>query len=247
MRDLFRLAHAPQGDARGHFLQRLGFHAPGHFGLDEARRNARDADTVARQFLGPDHGQRRDTGLGRGVVGLPHVAGAGDRRDIDDQPLAAQLDHLRCHFAGTQEHTGQVDVDHRLPLAQGHLLDLAIPGLEQQAVAQDAGVVDQPVDGAEVAGHLADHGAHLVFVGHVADIGAGVAAGGLAGADRLVQAALVQVDQRQARAAPRQVFSHCPTQALAAAGDDDHAVLQLHITTPVFVLGPQECNNPAIL
>src|SRR5690606_30388587 len=108
------------------------------------------ADTVACQFLGPHHSVGRYAGLGRGVVGLAHVAGAGDRGNVDDRASVLQFDHLRRHFAGAEEHAGQVDVDHRLPLGQAHLADFTVLDLDGQAVAQDTGVVDQAVDGTEV-------------------------------------------------------------------------------------------------
>src|SRR5690606_39567153 len=134
-------------------------------GSDAARCDTAYADAVPGPFRRPDHGHGGDAGLGGGVVGLPHVAGPGDRGNVDDQALALQLDHLGGDLAGAQEDPGQVDVDHRLPLIQRHFLDLAVPHLEQQAIAQDAGVVDQAVDGAEVAGDLADHVAHLIQIG----------------------------------------------------------------------------------
>ena len=80
----------------------------------------------------------------------------------------------------------------------------------------------------EVLGDARDHVADLLFVGDIAQVGACVAAGGLAGGDGLVQTLLVEVHQRQSRALARQVLGHGPAEALATASDDDDLVLQLH-------------------
>ena len=232
MGDFFGFAHTPQRNAGGHLFQRFGFHAAGHFGFDETRCNPCHANAITCQLLGPDHGQGGDAGLGGGVVGLADIAGAGDRGDIDDQSLALQLDHLGCDFPGTQEYPGEVDVDHRLPLVQGHLLDFAVAYFQQQAITQDAGVVDQAVEGAEVGGDLADHVGYLLLIGNVAYVGPGIATGALAGSNCFVEALPTQVDQRQPSTLTGEIFSHRPAQPLAAAGYDDYAVFQLHVATP---------------
>ena len=81
---------------------------------------------------------------------------------------------------------------------------------------------------AKVFGHARDHVADLLFVGDIAQVGACLAAAGLAGGDGLVQTLLVEVHQRQSRALARQVLGHGPAEALAAASDDDDFVLKLH-------------------
>ncbi len=230
MGDLLRLAHSPERNARGHFLQGLGFHAGDHFGLDEARGHACDANTVAGQLLRPDHGGGRHAGLGRGIVGLAHVAGAGNRRDVHDHACALKLHQLRRDLAGAEEHPREVDIDHRLPLGQAHLADHPVLDLEQQAVAQDAGIVDQAVEAAEILGDLCDHAADLLFVGDIAQIGTCVATGALAGRHGCGQAFLVEVDQRQACALGGQMLRHRAAEPLAAAGNDDDLVFQLHGT-----------------
>ena len=208
MGDLFRFAHALERNPGGHFLQCFRFHAQGHFGFDETRCNAGHTNAVARQFLGPGHGRRRNAGLGGGVVGLTDVAGAGNRRDIDDRAAVLQLDHFRRDFTGAQEHAGQVDVDDRLPLGQAHLGHFTVLDLEQQAVTQDPGVVDQAMDRAEVFGDLGDHVGHLLFVGDVAQVGAGLDTLGLAGRNGVVELFLVQIDQRQFRTLAGEILGH---------------------------------------
>ena len=152
-------------------------------------------------------------------------------REIDEMLMIAPSLLSSTIFAATsrvQEHAGEVDVDHRLPLGQAHLADFAILDLEQQAVAQDAGIVDQPMQATEVLGDARDHLADLLLAGDVAQVGAGLATGGLAGGHGFVQAVLVEVHQGQACAPACQVLGHGAAEALAAAGDDDDLVLQLH-------------------
>src|SRR5690606_4911995 len=101
----------------------------------------------------------------------------------------------------------------------------------QQAIAQDASIVDQAVEAAEVLGDLCDHAADLLFVGDIAQIGTCVTTGALAGRHRCGQAFLVEVDQRQACALGGQMLRHRAAEPLAAAGDDDDLVFQLHGTS----------------
>ncbi|MNZ42147.1 hypothetical protein D3C78_597160 [compost metagenome] len=119
-----------------------------------------------------------------------------------------------------------------MPLGQRHLAHLAVLDLDGQAVADDAGVVHQAVDRAEVAGDLLDHVDNLFFVGHVANISTGVAAGGLACSHRIVQSFTIEVDQGQFRTLGSQVFAHCTAETLATASDDDDLVFQLHVVNP---------------
>ncbi|MCY1309410.1 hypothetical protein D9M70_595030 [compost metagenome] len=119
-----------------------------------------------------------------------------------------------------------------MPLGQRHLAHIAVLDLDGQAVADDAGVVHQAVDRTEITGDLLDHMHYLLFVGHVADIGTGVAAGGLASSHRFVQSLTVEVDQGQFRTLGSQVFAHRAAETLATAGDDDDLVFQLHVVNP---------------
>ena len=73
---------------------------------------------------------------------------------------------------------------------------------------------------------------NLFFIGDVAQIGAGVTASGLAGSHGFVQLFGIEVDQGDARALAGEVFAHGTAQALAATGDDDDLVFQLHRNTP---------------
>jgi len=156
----------------------------------------------------------------------------GNGGDIDDRALVLQLDHLRRHFASAEEHAGQVDIDHRLPLRQTHLGHLTIFHADGQAITQDAGIVDQPVDGTEVVGHLGDHMSHLLFIGDVTQVGTSVTTGSLASGHGFIEFFLVQIDQRQLGALGRQVLTHGTAQPLATASDDDDFVFQLHRFIP---------------
>ncbi|MCY1454364.1 hypothetical protein D9M71_714260 [compost metagenome] len=68
---------------------------------------------------------------------MPH-----DRRHVDHRAAATLLQHLLDGELVAQEHAGQVDVQHPLPLVQAGLLDGA-PGLT------DAGVGNHDVQPAE--------------------------------------------------------------------------------------------------
>ncbi|MNZ53940.1 hypothetical protein D3C78_718310 [compost metagenome] len=69
---------------------------------------------------------------------------------------------------------------------------------------------------------------HLFFIGHVAQVGAGVATGGLAGGHGFIQLLLVQVNKGQLGALGRQILTHGAAEALATTCDDDDLVFQLH-------------------
>ncbi|MNY52503.1 hypothetical protein D3C86_1881800 [compost metagenome] len=73
---------------------------------------------------------------------------------------------------------------------------------------------------------------HLLLNGHVAQVGACFHAMGLAGGHGFVEFFLVEIDQRQFGPFARQVFAHGAAQALAAAGDDDNFVFELHRVSP---------------
>jgi len=224
MGDFFNLAHALERDARGHFFQGFGLHAQGHFGFDKARCNPGYPNAVARQLLGPGHGCRRNPGLGRRVVGLADIAGTGDRRNIDDRALAVELDHFRRHLTGAQEHPGQVDINHRLPLRQAHLGHDAILDLEQQPVTQDSGVVDKTIDRAKIFCNLGHGLRNLFFVSDIAQVSASLDTVCLTGRNGQLELFRVEVDQCQFGALGRQVLGHCTAQALAAASDNDYFV-----------------------
>ena len=68
---------------------------------------------------------------------------------------AAGLDHVRDDGTGADEDAFQVDRDHGVELLVAHHAgDLAVFVLDELAVAQNAGIVDQDVDGAPAVHHF---------------------------------------------------------------------------------------------
>ncbi len=69
---------------------------------------------------------------------------------------------------GAVEDALQVDGNHQVEIGLGHLLDqLAFRHLDEEAVAQDARVVDQDVDPAKSCDNLVHPGLHGLAVGDV--------------------------------------------------------------------------------
>ena len=92
---------------------------------------------------------------------------AHHRGDVDD-PAAAGLEHRAAHRPGAEEHAGEVEVDHALPVGALHA--------HQQAVACDAGVVHQHIEAPFLFQHRFDQAFHLLFIGHVRLLSPGLAA-----------------------------------------------------------------------
>ena len=102
---------------------------------------------VAGQLLGADLAEGGDPGLGRAVVGLPRVGEQPRRRRrvhevarLRDAGLVL-LPPVGRRPAGRGEVALEVDVDDGVPLLLGHVDD--------DSIAQDAGVVDEDVEVAE--------------------------------------------------------------------------------------------------
>ena len=83
----------------------------------------------------------------------------GDRRDVDDRSSAALLDHHRGDGLHAEEHAGLVDL--------GDPAVLLERGVEHLQHPEDAGVVDQHVDVAELLAAGVDDGGPVRFAGHV--------------------------------------------------------------------------------
>ena len=106
--------------------------------LHVARRDDVRADVPRPELARERLGEADDPGLRRGVVRLAPVAvHADDRADVDDRPRAL-LHHRPGHCATRVEDRAEVRVDHRAPVVVGHA--------REQAVASQAGVVDEHVD-----------------------------------------------------------------------------------------------------
>src|SRR6201996_8653857 len=87
------------------------------------------------------------------------VAQRGTGRGFHDPPVLG-LDHVLLGGPAHQEAALEVHVQHGVPVVVGHL--------EQQVVAEQAGVVDQHGGGAQLAGRPADRRLDLVGL---ADVG----------------------------------------------------------------------------
>ena len=152
--------------------------------LAQALRHARqrrgrdgvDGDAVAAQLARGDDGEGGDAGLGRAVVGLADVAvdarrGAG----VDDAALDRPADLLALvapvgrGVARGRERALQVHLDHGIPLALVHV--------GEHAVAQDAGVVDEDVEPAEMRDRRVDHRLGALPAADVLAVGDRLAAG----------------------------------------------------------------------
>lgn len=141
----------------------------GHPGAG-ARADSVGRDAVLGQGEGGGGGQADDSAFRRRVVGLPGGARQERlRRRVHDPPehrpahRLGPLAPVRGREVGRVEVALEVDADHRVPLALGHG--------EDHAVAQDARVVDQDVQLAELADRRLDQFAGLLEVGHVPGVG----------------------------------------------------------------------------
>ncbi|MNJ38810.1 hypothetical protein D3C77_336660 [compost metagenome] len=142
-------------------MQLLGEQAAGdHHARSGDRGNGVDANVLARAFDGQRVGKTDQAGLGRGVVALAEVAENAGAGGGHDDAAVALLTHDRPHGVGQAEGTLDVNVLDQVPLRFGHLVE--------RTVAQDPGVVDQDVDGAE---HLERGGDDFLAFGHRVVVG----------------------------------------------------------------------------
>jgi hypothetical protein len=156
-------AQALDRDGGNDLLQHVRLDGIDHVGADVARADGVDRHALVGQFLRQGHGEAVHAGLGGRVVGLAGLAlFAVDRRDLDDA-APALFHHARHHLLGHVEHGVQVGVDDGVPVLARHL--------QEHAVAGDAGVVDQHVDGAMLGLGLGEGLDGGVPVGHVAHAG----------------------------------------------------------------------------
>src|SRR5205823_6609795 len=146
----------------------------------------------------------------------------GHGGEADDASVALAL-HGPERGACAVETAGEAHVDHRVPVGVGDVLD--------PVVADDAGVVDQDVETAEVVGDPGDPGVDLGGVGHVDRVGAefGVVSDCRSG---LGEGFAVDVGQRDGGAFGGEPGGHGETQALRATGDgDDASVVAIHFSS----------------
>ena len=103
-----------------------------------------------------------DAHLGRRIVGLADIADQPGVRGEVDHRARALLAEVLGRGAGDVEIAGQMDAEHRVPFLRAHLVE--------NAVAQDAGDVDHPVDPAEGIDRLRHHRLGIVPFGDAAAI-----------------------------------------------------------------------------
>ncbi len=103
-------------------------------------------------------------------------------------------------------------VHHHVPVVGRHL--------EQQVVAQDAGVVDEDGRRAELVGNAGDGALDALLVGDIAADGQGVAAGGLDGLDRCRASGFVEVEDGDLHAVRSEALGDGGADAARGSGDD---------------------------
>src|SRR5690606_25283113 len=178
--------------------------------------------------------ERDDAELGRPVVRLADIAEqTGGRRDHDDPAvllLAEQVDSRTRHV----EMSGQVDVDHRLPVVRRHLVEHAVP--------QDAGRVEDDMATAELVTGLFHHLQAVFVLGDRAVVRDGLAALFLDLVDDVLRRGLVatlaaaadtRIVHHYLGAVRRQPLRHFGADAAAGAGADRHTPVEhTHIIVP---------------
>ena len=137
----------------------------GHVGGDEARGHGVAGDVAAGEFAGDGFGEADQAGLAGGVVGLAGVADqADDRGDVDDARVLGFHQHAHEGFHGV-EGALEIGVEHGVPVLLLHA--------HEQAVAGDAGVVDEDVHRAEFVADFLGEFLHGGVIGHIHGVGGG--------------------------------------------------------------------------
>src|SRR5205807_1879053 len=186
-------------------------------------------------LLGDGFGETDDRRLGGRVVGLAGIAErARGRGDVDDlaKHLAALLALLLCGLAqvgggrtdDAEGHHG-VDVEHRLEVLVGHLVD--------RRVERIAGVVDDDVDLAEGVDRLGHELVGRARLGQVAgehrrltaDLGA-----------RLLGDVSVEVVDEDLRAVLHEQLRRRPADAARRAGDDRRLAVEYSHSVALLLL-----------
>ncbi len=149
---------------------------------------------------------------------------------VDDDPALAGGDHLRRALARHERRADEIDVEHRTQLLErelGELAGLAVL-LHEQAVADDARVVHEPVDPAHRVGGPADEGLAVGLARHVEP----------SAVDALWQLGEqrhVDITRRDLRAERVETTREVRAHAAGSAGDDDLQIFQLHLVLRFFL------------
>ena len=205
--------------------------ALGRDGADEAApgegRDAIGAHVEARHVEGDGFREADDAELRRGVIGLAEIAdqagGGGEMDEAAALLLPEMLSGGARHIEGAEE----MHLHHRLEIIDAHLVE--------EAVAQDAGIVDDAVDAPEALDGLAHDAFGGGGIGDAGAIGDGLATGGADGIHHLMSGLLILA---RAIGAAAQIVDHDPgalgggqqrdlaPDPAARPGDDDDFALQ---------------------
>ena len=189
--------------------------------MEIPRRDGIDADVLAPPRGGQLAGQSHQSGLGRRVRREMRAGDrrlqSGDRRDVDDPPPPPPQ-HLAARRLREQKCTGQIDINHPLPLLERHVLGRRCPG--------DAGVVDENVDLAERRHRAIHYGLDVGRPGHVAPKTFDVKAAAAHLLDRRREPFLAARAEHQRGPGLGQPFGHLAAQSARSAGHDRDAAGQ---------------------
>ncbi len=148
---------------------------------------------------------------------------ASDGRDVHHHARRFGLDHVRGDLARHHGRADEVHVEHSAELLGRKLHDLprAATLLHQEPVADDAGVVDEPVEAAHRVGRPRDEGGDASLVAHVEhpSMDACVEAGEALG---------VHVPDGDLRPRSMETLGEVTAHARRAARDDDLELFELH-------------------
>jgi hypothetical protein len=202
----------------------------GDAGLDATRVDDGHADLVAgdEQLLAQRLAEAADGVLAGVVEALTrHRDEAEERGDVDDVAVAGR-DQVRQELLGAVHDTPEVDADDPV-----HVLVVEVDDVTGE---RDARVVDDHVDPSELLGHRGGVRRERGPVGDVELVCAhGLGARGLGEGPGLGETGLVDVGQREVRAAAGEVQREGAADAGAGTGDDDDLVIQgLHAVTASF-------------
>jgi len=157
--DILRFTDAPHHGLLGHGIE-IHTAAGGHLREDEAWSNGIDGDSGGAEIESEAAGESNDSSFRcRVESGTGHGrSDGGDGSEIEDAPPTTGL-HDGGGGASDADQTVDVDATHGLHLSEIEIEEIAAP--------EDAGVVDEDVDGPESAARLCDEGGTFLRDGEV--------------------------------------------------------------------------------
>jgi hypothetical protein len=142
--EVFRLAPAAGGNALQNLAGALGIIAQrlGVVGIHIAGRDGVHVDAFRGPLVGEGFGKLTHTAFGRRVRRHQNSTLKGKQRGDVDNFARAALEHVAASVLGEAKDAGEINVDDRLPVFFGVI--------DGGRTANDARVVDQNIDGAEL-------------------------------------------------------------------------------------------------